>query len=82
VVSNVTAEPVRDPEVARRLLVEQLTSPVRWTASMRTMQSAGVTRFIELGPGTVLAGLARRIERGADVASIGTADEVDSFLEG
>jgi [acyl-carrier-protein] S-malonyltransferase len=82
VVSNVTAEPVRDPEVARRLLVEQLTSPVRWTASVRAMQAAGVTRFIELGPGTVLAGLARRIERGADVASIGTADEVDSFLEG
>jgi [acyl-carrier-protein] S-malonyltransferase len=82
VVSNVTAEPVSDPESARRLLVQQLTSPVRWTASMRTMVAAGVTRFIELGPGTVLAGLMKRIERGVDVQSVGTAADVHSFLEG
>jgi [acyl-carrier-protein] S-malonyltransferase len=80
VVSNVTARPVSDPDEARRLLVEQLTSPVRWTASVRTMVDAGVTRFLELGPGSVLAGLAKRIEKGADVVSIGTAAEVDSFL--
>jgi [acyl-carrier-protein] S-malonyltransferase len=82
VVSNVTAEPVTDPESARQLLVQQLTSPVRWTASMRTMVAAGVTRFIELGPGTVLAGLMKRIERGVDVQSVGTAADVHSFLEG
>lgn len=82
VVSNVTAAPVSDVAVVRRLLVEQLTSPVRWTASMRTMLSAGVTRFIELGPGTVLAGLLKRIDRGAEVVSLGTAAEVESFLQG
>jgi [acyl-carrier-protein] S-malonyltransferase len=82
VVSNVTAEPVTDPETARRLLVQQLTSPVRWTASMRTMVLAGVTACIELGPGTVLAGLMKRIEGGVDVASVGTAANVHSFLEG
>jgi [acyl-carrier-protein] S-malonyltransferase len=82
VVSNVTAEPVADSGVARRLLVEQLTSPVRWTASMRTMLGSGVTRFVEVGPGTVLAGLMKRIERGADVRSVGTVEQVDSLLGG
>jgi [acyl-carrier-protein] S-malonyltransferase len=82
VISNVTASPVAEPEEARRLLIEQLTSPVRWTASMRTMLDNGVRRFIELGPGTVLAGLMKRIERGADVISLGTADQALSFLEG
>lgn len=82
VVSNVAAEPVSDAEEARRLLIEQLTSPVRWTASMRTMLERGVDRFVELGPGRVLAGLMRRIERSADVVSLDTAEQLDSFLEG
>lgn len=82
VISNVTAEPVTDPASARRLLVEQLTSPVRWTASMHTMVAAGVTSCVELGPGTVLAGLMKRIERGIDVKSVGTAEDVHSFMEG
>jgi [acyl-carrier-protein] S-malonyltransferase len=81
VISNVTASPVTDPEEARRLLVEQLTSPVRWTASMRTMLEGGVRRFIELGPGSVLAGLMKRIEREAEVISLGTADQAAAFLE-
>jgi [acyl-carrier-protein] S-malonyltransferase len=81
VVSNVTASPVTDPEEARRLLVEQLTSPVRWTASMRTMLDGGVRRFIELGPGSVLAGLMKRIEREAEVISLGTADQAAAYLE-
>ena len=82
VVSNVTAEPVTAAAEARRLLVEQLTSPVRWTASMRTMRERGVERFVELGPGRVLAGLLKRIDRQAEVESLGTADQVQSFLEG
>jgi [acyl-carrier-protein] S-malonyltransferase len=82
VVSNVTAAAVSDTTVARESLVEQLISPVRWTASMRTMLSAGVTRFIELGPGSVLAGLLKRIDRDAHVTSIGTAADVESFLQG
>lgn len=82
VVSNVEAEPVSDPGRARALLIEQLTSPVRWTASMRTMLGHGVDRFVELGPGRVLAGLMRRIERTADVASVDTAPQLESFLEG
>lgn len=80
VVSNVTAQPVDDTETARRLLVEQLTSPVRWTASMRGLVERGVTRFVELGSGSVLAGLLKRIERGAESRSVGTADDAAAFL--
>ncbi len=82
VVANVSAAPVSDPDEAHRLLIEQLTSPVRWAASMRTMLDAGVDRFVELGPGRVLAGLMRRIERGAEVVTVDTAEQVDTFLEG
>jgi [acyl-carrier-protein] S-malonyltransferase len=82
VVSNVTAAPVTDPNEARRLLVDQLTSPVRWTASMRTMLGQGIERFYELGPGRVLAGLMRRIERSAGVTSLASREQIESFLEG
>lgn len=79
VVSNVTAEAVLDPQHARGLLVRQLTSPVRWTAGMRTMLHAGITSFLELGPGNVLAGLLRRIDRSAEVASIGAPADIEAF---
>jgi [acyl-carrier-protein] S-malonyltransferase len=78
VVSNVTAQPVHDADAARRLLVEQLTSPVRWTACMRTMLDAGITRFRELGPGSVLTGLWRRVDRGVDCAAVGGAADLES----
>ncbi|MGI9183312.1 MAG: ACP S-malonyltransferase [Longimicrobiaceae bacterium] len=80
VVSNVTAAPVRDPEDARRLLVEQLTSPVRWVASVQTMVDAGITRFLEVGPGSVLTGLLRRIAPDVKGRALGTAAELNAFL--
>ena len=79
VVSNVTAERVVDVAEARRLLLLQLTSAVRWTASMRTMLESGVQQFYELGPGSVLAGLMKRIERGATTRSEGTASDVEGL---
>jgi [acyl-carrier-protein] S-malonyltransferase len=82
VVSNVSSEPVTDPAEARRLLVRQLTLPVRWTACMRTMLAAGATRFYELGPGGVLSGLARRVDRAIEARTLGTADEVEELLRG
>ncbi len=82
VVSNVTARPVRDPEDARRLLVEQLTSPVRWAASVATMLEEGVDRFIELGPGNVLAGLNRRNARGATSVALQGPADLDSLTAG
>jgi [acyl-carrier-protein] S-malonyltransferase len=80
VVSNVNAQPITDVVAARRLLIEQLTSPVRWTAGIRTMLDAGASDFIELGPGNVLTGLMKRIDKGAAARAIGTATEVQEWL--
>jgi [acyl-carrier-protein] S-malonyltransferase len=77
VVSNVTTRAVSDVVDARRLLVQQLTSPVRWTASMRTMIDAGVTQFYEVGPGNVLTGLLRRIEKAASCRAVGRPEDLD-----
>ena len=60
VVSNVTAQPVREPGDIRRVLVEQVASPVRWDESVRAMWDAGMTTFVEVGPGTTLSGLIRK----------------------
>lgn len=61
IVANVTGQPVTDENEIKQLLVEQLTSPVRWVDCVKTMRENGVNVFIELGPGRVLSGLVRRI---------------------
>jgi [acyl-carrier-protein] S-malonyltransferase len=81
VISNVTAGAVETAEDARALLVRQLTSPVRWSASVTTMLDRGVTEFVEFGPGNVLTGLNRRNARGVSSRSCGTTDEVSSLSE-
>ena len=58
---NVTALPETDPVRIKDNLLKQLTSPVRWTASVQRMLQDGATRFVELGPGSVLQGLVNRI---------------------
>lgn len=80
VVSNVNAEAVTEAARARELLLRQLTSPVRWTACMRTILDGGVNTFLELGPGSVLSGLLRRIDRDAKAVTLGTVAEVEAFL--
>lgn len=79
VVANVTAEPVTDGEQARELLVRQLTSPVRWADTVARMRGFGVDRWLELGPGNVLAGLARRIDRSLEVRSVGAAGDLEDL---
>lgn len=81
VVSNVTAEPVSDGAAARELLVRQLTAPVRWVESMRTIRAAGVEHFVELGPGSVLSGLLKRIDGSAQARTVGTATELATFIQ-
>lgn len=58
---NVTARPTTAPEEIKANLLKQLTSPVRWTQTVQNMLADGATRFVELGPGTVLQGLVKRI---------------------
>lgn len=79
VVSNVTAQAVREPEQARALLARQLTSPVRWTECVAAMLRLGATRFAELGPGKVLTGLNRRNARGVPTVALGTRQAVESM---
>ena len=84
VVSNVSAQPVTDGAEARRLLVDQLTSTVRWTHSVRTMLQMGAERFLEVGAGKVLTGMLKRIDRAAEGrgVALGTAEQVEAFLNG
>ncbi|HET6679820.1 MAG TPA: ACP S-malonyltransferase [Gemmatimonadaceae bacterium] len=82
VCANVTAEPVVSAHDARRLLLEQLTAPVRWTEVMtRLAHDHPDAIFVEIGPGAVLAGLARKIVPGREVMSCGTATDVAPLLE-
>jgi [acyl-carrier-protein] S-malonyltransferase len=67
VIANSTATINRDPDAAPELLLEQITAPVRWAESMRLMIDSGVTQAVEFGPGRVLAGLLRRIDRSVKV---------------
>ena len=70
VVANVDAEPKRTAADAIDALIRQVSSPVRWEDVVKRLLAEGVTTFIELGPGTVLAGLIRKIDRRVSVASV------------
>lgn len=81
VVSNAAAEPVRSAEEARRLLGEQLTAPVRWVECVGALATLGPgARFVEIGPGTVLGGLLKRIIPDASYCSLATVSDVERFL--
>jgi [acyl-carrier-protein] S-malonyltransferase len=70
VISNVDAVPHSDPAEIRDILVRQVLNPVMWEDSIRSMLAQGVTQFYEIGPGKVLKGLMKRIERKQDVITI------------
>ena len=63
---NVTAHPTTDPVLIKENLLKQLTSPVRWTSSVENMIADGARYFMEIGPGTVLQGLVKRISGGTE----------------
>ena len=67
---NVTAQAVTDPQTIKKNLLAQLTSPVRWTQSVRNMLADGADYFMEIGPGTVLQGLVKRISAGTEGIAI------------
>jgi [acyl-carrier-protein] S-malonyltransferase len=76
IVANVDAEPKRDRAAAIEALVQQIASPVRWDAVVARLASEGVTTYVEVGPGAVLTGLVRKMQREARTASFGTPDDL------
>ncbi len=81
VISNVTARPLQSEDEIRHELVAQLTSSVQWIKSVEFMIGQGVTRFLELGPKDVTAGLVRRINRDVHAVSIGDMAGIKAFVE-
>ena len=70
VISNVEAAPYQDEQKVKPLLVEQVCAAVRWDESVAAMKELGVSRYVEVGPGKVLSGLAKRIDRGATLDNV------------
>ena len=66
---NVTGQSVTDPEIIKKNLIAQLTSPVCWTQTMQNMIANGLNRVVEVGPGTVLQGLFKKVDRNLDLSS-------------
>lgn len=82
VYANVTGAPVSDAKTARQLLVQQLTHPVRWTDEVSAMaQQFPNALCVEMGPGSVLSGLVKKIAPGVKTMTCGTAAEVSQLLE-
>ncbi len=79
--SNARAVALNDVEDIRTALVEQLVSPVRWTETVQKMSAEGITSAVEMGPGKVLSGLVRRIDKELTVASVFTPDLMDKAVQ-
>ena len=78
-ISNVTAKPISDSSTIKKLLIDQICSRVRWRESLLYMVENGTKEFIEIGPGKVLSGLAKRISRNIKVKSINTIEDIKSL---
>ncbi|MDX1523033.1 MAG: ACP S-malonyltransferase, partial [Anaerolineae bacterium] len=80
IIANITGEPLTSVEAIRTEMTQQLTSSVRWTASVRWMIDHGVTEFIEVGPKNVLTGIIRRVSKEVNTYNAGTPDEIKALL--
>ncbi|EHQ62336.1 malonyl CoA-acyl carrier protein transacylase [Paenibacillus dendritiformis C454] len=79
VIANVTARPVTEAEQIRGLLVEQVFSPVLWEDSVRYLIDQGVDTFVEIGSGTVLAGLIKKIDRSVRIVSMNSLEAIEAY---
>ncbi len=79
-INNAKASPLSEAGQIVESLISQVTSPVLWDDSVRAMISSGVTSFLEVGPGKVLTGLTKRIDKQATAQTFGTPEELDSAL--
>lgn len=79
VIANVTAAPVVEPSEIRRLLIQQVTAPVRWAQTMRYLAEQGVSQVIEIGPGKVLTGMAKREMKLESCINLDTLNDIRAF---
>ena len=76
IISNVTSLEATEPNQIKELLIKQIENPVRWRESVIYMINKGVTKFVEIGPGKVLSGLVKRIDRSVTIVSINELDDL------
>ena len=76
IISNVTSLETTEPNQIKELLIKQIENPVRWRESVIYMINKGVTKFVEIGPGKVLSGLVKRIDRSVTIVSINELDDL------
>ena len=79
-VSNVDASPIGTSTAVRNALVRQVASPVRWVESVQKMVAMGVRRFVEIGPGSVLTGLIKRIDPSVELINVSDVPSIETFL--
>lgn len=79
VVANITAQAITSVEDIKRELAEQICHSVQWTRTVRQMLDAGVTTFVEIGPGQVLSGLVKRADKNVEALSIGSLPSLEAF---
>ena len=79
IVNNVTAQPEDSSDIIKKLLIEQIFSTVKWRESLINMSKEGVKNFIEIGPGKVLSGLIKRINRQVNVKSINSEEDIKNL---
>ena len=78
-ISNVTAEEISNTEDLKSLLISQIEKRVRWRESILNMINKGVNQFIEIGPGKVLSGLVKRINKDVKISSINSQSDIESL---
>ncbi len=81
VLANVTATETAEPEMVRRLLVEQITGRVRWRESMLALKGHGVDTTVEMGGNKVLTGMVKRIDKDLQTLTLDTPDEIETFAK-
>lgn len=79
IISNVTAEPTNEPIKIKELLVSQIEKPVRWREIVNYMIDKNINKFIEIGPGKVLSGLVKRINRNVELLQINDLEDLKKF---
>ena len=80
IVCNVTSKPENNPENIKKLLIEQIYSTVRWRESIINMSKESITDFIEIGPGKVLSGMAKRTVKNINCFSINSIDDMKKVV--